>query len=127
MAGPIVYDLTPMTRAGEVRRTVFFTFDIPLPAVITAVAVLPVAAIVTAILFPIFGVSSIIALFAVEAIGLFAILQRSKKGMRSKVWRSALDAKVNNNNSFIISGMQIDLDESRMIYIIPSSVPASAV
>ncbi len=127
MAGPIVYDLTPMTKAGEARRTVIFTFDVPLAAVVTgAILVLP-ALVLTAFLWAFIGVYATLAFFVFEGLGLYAFLQRSKRGMRTKVWQSVLDSKVNHNGEFVLAGNSFDLDQSSLIYIVPSSVPASAV
>ncbi|MHB1732037.1 MAG: hypothetical protein ACYCU8_01015 [Ferrimicrobium acidiphilum] len=122
MAGPIVYDLTPMTKAGESRRTVFFTFDVPLYIVVTTVILCLPALLVTAILWVAIGEYAIIAMPLSVAAGLYLIINRSKKGMRTKTWQALLDARVNRNNTFIISGEPIDLNKSKVIYVVPSSV-----
>ncbi|WP_276972112.1 hypothetical protein [Ferrimicrobium acidiphilum] len=127
MAGPIVYDLTPMTQAGEVRRAILFTFDVPLVAIVTFVLLLPLAMVITMLLWFIVGEYAIFGLAIVEALGMYVFLQRSKKGMKTKVWQSVLDSKVNHNNEFVIAGNPIDLDQSRILYFVPSSVPASSV
>ncbi len=127
MAGPIVYDLTPMTKAGEARRTVLFTFDVPLYIVVASVLFFLPALLVTALLWIAIGEYAIIAIPLTVAGGLYLTINRSKKGMRNKTWQALLDARLNRNNKFIISGEPIDLNSSRMIYVVPSSVPNSSV
>jgi len=122
MAGPVVYDLTPMTKAGESRRTVFFTFDVPLYIVVTGVILCLPALVITAILWIAVGQYAILAMPLTVAAGLYLIVSRSKKGMRTKTWQALFDARANRNNTFIISGEPIDLNKSKVIYVVPSSV-----
>jgi len=127
MAGPIVYDLTPMTKAGEARRTVIFSFDVPLYIVVASVLLFLPALLITAILWIAVGEYAILAIPVTIVAGLYLTINRSKRGMRNKTWQALLDARLNRNNKFIISGEPIDLNSARMIYVVPSSVASSSV
>ncbi len=119
-----VYDLTGLTRgAGEQRRIVVQSFDVPLQSLVLficgAVAALPVIAL----LFPILGFMALFGIVVVELAVFWLFRWRSRSGLRLTHYQAILDRRRSHVGQFLVCGTPYDFLSGLALSVRSSSIP----
>lgn len=116
--GPLVYDLTPMTRkADQGRRFVIGGFDIQKRTMLIGGLALVPGLVLTGSLFPVVGAYSLIAIPIFLALAFWLIEGRSSQGMKLRNWHTMLDKRRSRNGQFFICGHPIDVTYSDVTFV----------
>ncbi len=120
-----VYDLTGLTRgAGEQRRVVVQSFDVPLQSLVLAICGFVAALPFVIVLFPLLGYVALFGIGLVE-VGVFWLFRwRSRSGLRLKHYQAILDRRRSHVDRFLVCGVPYDLTRGLALSVVPSSIPA---
>ncbi len=127
MAGPIVYDLTPIMRSGEERRMTTELFDIPLRLAFVIAGVAIPSLVITVIVGSIIGIYAIFVFFALMVGGVWFFNGRTSKGLKTRNWQAFLAKQQSHNGQFVLSGEVVNLDEATLLIVVRSSRPCIGV
>ena len=120
-----VYDLTGLTRgAGEHRRVVVQSFDVPLQSLVLAIGGFVAALPFVVVLFPVLGYVALFGVGVVE-VGVFWLFRwRSRSGLRLKHYQAILDRRRSHVDRFLVCGVPYDFRRGLALSVVPSSIPA---
>ena len=118
-----VYDLTGLTRsAGEQRRVVIQSFDVPLQSLVLAICGVVVALPFVVVLFPLLGYLALFGIGVVEAVVFWLFRWRARSGLRLKHYQAILDRRRSHVGQLLVCGQPYDLTRGLAITVVPSSV-----
>lgn len=123
MAGPKVYDLTPLTRSFNQRRVVIQGFDVSLRSLVVFLMGLVPSLVLMAIAWPLVGVYSVLMFAAGEFTTFWLIEGRSREGLRLKNYQTIIDARRSNVGKFICCWQPVDVVAGHWHSVLASSVP----
>lgn len=120
-----VYDLTGLTRgAGEQRRVVVQSFDVPLQSLVLGICGVVVALPFVAVLFPLLGLFALFGIGVAE-VGVFWLFRwRSRSGLRLKHYQAILDRRRSHVGQIVVCGQPYDLDAHLALSVVASSMPS---
>lgn len=119
-----VYDLTGLTRgAGEQRRVVIQSFDVPLQSLVLTICGAVVALPFVAVFFPLLGFFALFGIGVFE-LGVFWLFRwRSRSGLRLKNYQAILDRRRSHVGQILVCGQPYDFTIGRAITVVSSSMP----
>lgn len=120
-----IYDLTGLTRgAGEQRRVIIQSFDIPMQSFILSICGFVAALPFVVIFYPLLGYFAFLGIVVVE-MGMFWLFRwRSRSGLRLKNYRSILDRRRSHIGQFLVCGQPYDFTLGLAITVVSSSSPS---
>lgn len=119
-----MFTLTAMTgREASAHRTVVIgTVEMNWRVWMILLFTFPLALIVTLVLLPFVGITSLLAIPVIEGLAVFAIHRRSRSGMKLRTYQTFLDKRRSVLNQYFLGGQPIDLDLSNYQTIYSASV-----
>ncbi|MDQ2738009.1 MAG: hypothetical protein M3Y35_05170 [Actinomycetota bacterium] len=118
-----VFDLTPLTRSGNQRRSVIFGIDVYTKYLIIGGVALIAALPITAILWTIFGTGALLVLPVIVGGALWSIEHRSANGLRLPVYKTLDNRRKATTEIFTVCGQQIEPDLNRPVTVKANTVP----
>lgn len=118
-----VYDLTGLTRgAGEQRRVIIQSFDVPLQSLVLAICGCVVALPFVALFFPLLGFFALFGVVAIEVAIFWLFRWRSRSGLHLKNYQAILDRRRSHVGQFLVCGQPYDFTRGRALTVVSSSV-----
>jgi hypothetical protein len=119
-----VYDLTGLTRgAGEQRRVVIQSIDVPLQSLVVTMVGLVASLPFVFAFYPLFGFFALLAIGVVELTTFWLFRWRSRSGLRLKNYQAILDRRRSRVSQFIVCGQPYDFTHGSAITVVSSSIP----
>lgn len=121
---PTVYFLTEITRRStENRRVIIQGFDVRWRTVLILLATVPIALLVSLVLWPIAGTPAVLAFPLVIGIGFWLIEARTRSGLQLPMYRWILDRRASSVGEFFMCGRRIEPARQFGATIMASTVP----
>lgn len=120
-----MFSLTELTgREASAHRTVVIgTVEMNWRVWMVLLWTLPLALMVTAVLFVFAGSAALLAIPLVEGGAIYLIHRRTRSGLKLRTYQAIWDRKRSTVDAFFICGQPIDLSQDRFVSLIGSTVP----